>query len=254
MPEDPKPKDEDVFAKFDESQLSPELQKVYKDMQAAYTKKTMSLADQRKAYETNEAKWKEELKRLGALEKENEQWHQWWQNLEQQSREDQPGDDASGKQPTGVDYLKDSPEIAQALEAAINPLKTELASMKQQNDSLTEALKNSQSQILRMFDYQSQLSDLVREHPEIDRGKLLEHAKTTGQTDLMKVYEDLYREDIISKRVQEELTKKEQELRTQGISSPGKQVIYKPSDSSPKSFSEATQSILNKKAVEGTLE
>ena len=119
---------------------------------------------------------------------------------------------------------------------------------------MAEALKNSQNQLMRMFDYQAQLSDLALAHPELDRSKLLEHAQATGQTDLNKVYEDLYREDIITKAVDERVAEREKELRARSISTPGKQVIYKPNQKLPKSFEEATQSILNERAVEGKLE
>ena len=74
------------------------------------------------------------------------------------------------------------------------------------------------------------------------------------QTDLPKVYEDLYREDIVNKMVEERVAEKEKELRTRSISTPGKQVLYKPSDKIPKSFEEANQMILDKRAAEGTLE
>jgi len=230
---------QDSFTNIDPASLSPELQEIYKSMQAGFTKKTQEYAERQKAYLEKEKKWEEQLKTFGAVEAENKKWHEWYANV-QESDDPEPEKivlpDAKDSQDIDVRSILEKFQASQS--STVNNLQHEL-------ETLKVALKQSTDQTSRMFNYQSQLSELEREYEGLDKQKVLDHALKIGQPDLKKAYSDLYHDDLIqkevSKKVEEELAKR----RTQGIRSGAQQVIVRRSDNAPKSFAEATEQIAN---------
>ena len=236
--------EQDSFTSIDPTTLSPELQEIYKSMQAGFTKKTQEFSEKLKLYQEKERQWEDGLKKYGAIEEENKKWHAWYQGLQEADSDPDPEPDQTLHQdpqtqdPENFDVRNYLEKFQQSQSSTVNNLKQELAQLK-------AALKQSTDQTSRMFNYQSQLSELEKEYEGLDKQKVLDHALKIGQPDLKKAYSDLYHDDLIQrevdKRLQEELAKQ----RTQGIRAGAQQVIVKTRNNAPKSFAEATQQIAN---------
>ncbi len=232
---------EETFTNIDPDTLSPELQEIYKTMQAGFTKKTQAFAEREKGFLEKEQKWEEGLKTMGAVEEENKKWHTWYEGLEdsQESTKEEAKTDP-------LESLKeDNPDIRAILSAFQETQSTQVNNLTQELESLKSTVKQTNDQTSRMFNYQSQLGELAEQYEGLDKQAVLDHALKIGQPDLKKAYSDLYHEDLISqeveKRVQEELEKQ----RTQGIRASAQQVIVRSKQNAPKSFAEATEQILN---------
>jgi len=246
--------EDELFTNINPETLSPELKELYKSMQGDYTRKRQEDSTARKDAEKRAQELTEKTKNLPAIENEVTQWRQWYADLEREAEADMTT--MPKYEPDlnnlGVDYTEE-PEVAKLLKdlsGKVGSLSTELGSVRQ-------ALANSESKVQRMFDFQGQLSDLSSKHTDLDKQALLDHALKIGQTNLEKAYKDLYFDDIIAKAADELALKKIEEQRTAGIHSAGRnvqQVIRAKRDSVPKSFDEATEQIIQKKAQEGTLD
>lgn len=233
---------ESNFTNIDPATLSPELQEIYKSMQAGFTKKTQEMADRQKAFEAKEQSWEKELKKFGVVEEENKKWNEWYAGLEEDT--DTTKTSQQEDQSADTDTSQDS-DVQKILKNFQDSQTSTVNNLKQEVDTLKAALKQSTDQTSRMFNYQSQLGELAEEYEGIDKQAILDHALKIGQPDLKKAYSDLYHDDLVQrevdKRVEEELAKR----RTQGIRAGAQQVIVKRSSNAPKSFAEATEQIAN---------
>jgi len=232
----------EAFTNIDPATLAPELQEIYKSMQAGFTKKTQEFADKSKDFTAKEEKWEDELKKFGAVDAENKKWHEWYQGLPEQNSEEstekldvQIPEDTNESSPDLRKYIED---FQTSQSSSVNNLQTEI-------DNLKAALKTSTDQTSRMFNYQSQLGELEKEYEDLDKQKVLDHALKIGQPDLKKAYSDLYHDDLIEHEVKKRLTEELKKARTQGIRSGAQQVVVKPRTNAPKSFAEATQQIVD---------
>lgn len=233
----------------DPNNLPEELKTIYKNMQADYTRKTQELAERRKAFDEKESQWETKLQEFGAAVQERDQWRQWYASIEADNGGDDPAaDPALNHTPTGDEDgdAMTSAKIAQ-LEKTIQELQGKLG-------NYDDLIKSTQDRTGRMFAYHTQLSDILRSHPEVDRDKLVKHAVDKGFTDLEAARQDLYHDDIINAEVEKRLEERLKEERAKHVTGTGRQVVLKPRSEGPKSYGEATQSILDQKAADGSLD
>jgi len=235
-------KKDETFTNLDPATLTPELQEIYKSMQAGFTKKTQEFSDRSKEFTTKEQKWEEELKTFGAVEQENKKWHEWYQNLQE---EDDSVIEVQPETALSDAATEQSPEVREILKQFQDSQSSSVNNLQQEIDGLKAALKNTTDQTSRMFNYQSQLGDLEKEYTDIDKQKVLDHALKIGQPDLKKAYSDLYHDDLLEHEVQKRLTEELAKQRTQGIRSNAQQIIVKSKNNAPKSFAQATEQIVN---------
>lgn len=235
------------FTKIDPNSLPDELKSTYKEMQADYTRKTQEVAELRKQFEAEQQRYEDQLKQFGGLQQEVNHWRQWYSTLSDDSNIDPTMDDPSISEPT--DTNKDDPNLKKiaALEKALSDLQAKI-------DGTESTIQSTADRTNRMFAFHTQLSDLMREHPDLDRDKLVQHAVDNNFTDLQAAFEHLYRDDIINNEVEKRLQERLKEERAKGLSGTGRQVIITPSKDGPKSLGEATQSIINERAASGVLE
>jgi len=239
----------DLFTNIDPESLPAELKGSYKNMLADYTRKTQALSERRKEFDQKETGFQDKLKTLGALEQEVGQWRNWWQSVEQE-KELGEGNEIL-PDPTNPNIgLTDDAKIT----ASMIALKKEVDGLKDELKSAHTAIRDSHAQVNKMFNYQAQLNELVSKHPKVDKAKLLEFAVGKGLNDLEDAYNRLHHDDIIEEKVQERLREELGKARTDGIHSSGHQMIMRAKEGSPKSFTEATEQIVQQKAREGTLE
>jgi hypothetical protein len=232
---------QDTFTNLDPATLSPELQEIYKTMQAGFTKKTTEYAERQKEFNQKEQKWEDELKKFGAVDAENKKWHTWYEGLQEQEAADTP----TTLDPVLPTDTESEPDIRKYLEEFQTSQSSTMNNLQSEVENLKAALKNSTDQTSRMFNYQSQLGELEREYGDLDKQKVLDHALKVGQPDLKKAYSDLYHDELIEGEVQKRLEAELAKQRTQGIRSNAQQIIVRSKDNAPKSFAEATQQIAN---------
>lgn len=232
------------------NELAPELQKLYKSMQADYTRKTQSLAEFRKESSAKEQEYMQRLQNYGAMEQEVTQWRDWYKSLEDQTKQDDEGAQKLKEDELRQQLSKGEPaanaEMLKRLEEQVTGLKSELLNAQ-------KAMTDSSKRVDRMFNYQAQLADLASKHSGLDKQKLLDFALKNGQVDLEKAYTDLYRDDIVEEQVQRRLKEELAKTRTDGIHSSSRPVIVKRSEK-PLSWEEATEAIVKERAVQGKLE
>jgi len=237
--DDPK----ELLKGIDPEKLPDDLKQLYKSMQADYTRKTTELARQQEGHNTEKQQLLDRLKNAGALEQEVTQWRNWFASLEKDKATKK--DDKSVS--TDIDYLKDNPEVSKI----VDNFKGDIEQLKVQLSGYDSALKEQGDRFNRIVGFQSQLNDLIRENPKLDKDKLLGFAVEKHIPDLKKAYQELYHDEIVEdevkKRVQVELLKK----RTDGIM--GGQYALRREASAAKTFGEATANILKEKAAAGTL-
>lgn len=238
---------ENEFSKIDPSTLPPELQQLYKEMQADYTRKAQEVAEQRKGFDTERQRYEETLQQYGGMKQEIEQWRQWYSALEAEANRDgQSNPDTSTD-----DFTSDTTDAATM--SKIAKLEQTIEGLKGQLENVNSTVATTTDRTGRMFAFHAQLADLQREHPDLDRDKLLAHATEKKITDLKQAYEDLYRDDIINVEVEKRLADRLKEERAKIFVGSGRQVVIKPSDGA-KSFDEATQQILDERAADGSLD
>lgn len=247
---------EESFTQLNPETLPEDLKKIYKSMQADYTRKTQDLSSRRKEYDEREQQWKEQLKTYGAAEQELQQWRDWYKSLseqtEDQTAQQQPQQTQQRADQT-LSYL-DEPG-AENIKRFVTELQStydkNLSALKEEITGLRAALHDTTDRTSRMFNYQAQLSELGAKYKDLNKKELLEYALKTGQPDLEKAYKDLHQDEFIESEVTKRLAEKEKEWRTRGIQGPGKQIILKPNQASPKSFAEASEQILKERAAQG---
>jgi len=248
--------EEESFTQLNPESLPEDLKKIYKSMQADYTRKTQDLSSRRKEYDEREQQWKDQLKTYGAVEQELQQWRDWYKTLSEQS-EDSRDEQSVNKNAKSTDpqfsYM-DEPE-AENIKRVVTDLQStydkHIASLKDEITGLRAALHDTTDRTSRMFNYQAQLGELGMKYKDLNKKELLEYALKTGQPDLEKAYKDLHQDDFIESEVSKRLVEKEKEWRTRGIQGPGKQVILRSNQAAPKSFAEASEQILKERAAQG---
>jgi hypothetical protein len=232
------------------NELAPELQKLYKSMQADYTKKTQAVAEKTKEFTAREQEYMQKLQNYGAMEQETTQWREWYKSLEEQTK----GED-SVAQKAKEDELRT--QLAKGEPAAnaemLRKLEEQIVSLKGEVLNAQKAMTDSSKRVDRMFNYQAQLNELAGKYPKLDKQKLLDHALKSGQMDLEKAYSDLYRTDIVEEEVQRRLKEELAKARTDGIHSSSRPMIIRKSEK-PLSWEEATESIVRERAVQGKLD
>jgi hypothetical protein len=233
--------EQDSFTNLDPATLAPELQEIYKNMQAGFTKKTTEFADREKAFTAREQKWEEDLKKFGAVDAENKKWHSWYQNLQEQDPEEETTQTQETQLPDESQEI--NPDLRKYLDDFQTTQSSSVNNLQQEVENLKAALRNSTDQTSRMFNYQSQLGELEKEYEDLDKQKVLDHALKLGQPDLKKAYSDLYHDDLIEHEVQKRLKEAMTKQRTQGIRSNAQQVVVRTKENAPKSFAEATEQI-----------
>jgi len=245
----------DLFSAIDPETLAPELKQIYKGMQADYTRKTQDLSGRRKEFEDKETGFEDKLKEYGAVEQEVKQWRDWYAGLEENPdpKADPKTDPDPATDPKTPNYLDEpgSEGVQKYLSEQLADRDTKIDGLTTLVEKLQTTVKDTTDQTSRMFSYHAQLNDLAGQHKDLDKQELLDYALKAGQMDLTKAYKDLHQDELIEaqvkERVEEELTKQ----RTQGIRGTGQQILVKPGKDTPKSFEEATQSILNDRAAQG---
>jgi len=237
--------DKTTFTKLDPETLSDELKAIYKSMQGDYTTKTQALADMRKEFEGKETKFEEQLKSYGAVENEVKQWRDWYKQLEEQTKEVKPNEGLLSL--TSLDPNNDDPDKASAhLSQMVKALDQQIKDLKGELTSVHGGLKDSRDQTNRMFSYQAQLGELASKYPGLNKQEVLDHALNIGQTNLEKAYRDLKQDDLIAAEVERRVKEEMDKERTVGVGvkGPGRQVIVRRNEGTPKSFAEASEQIL----------
>lgn len=234
---------------IDPNKLPEDLQKIYKSMQADYTRKTQTLAEMRKEWTAKDQEYAQKFQNLGALEQEVGQWREWYKSLEEQVG----GDDKAALEAKDKELReKASKGEPDANAALIKRLEDEVNSLKGALGNVDKTIGESQKRVDRMFNYQSQLTELAGKYPKLDKSKLLDHALKSGQTDLEKAYKELYYDDLLESEVQKRLKEEVAKIRTDGIHSPAKPMFVRPSGS-PLSFEEATEQIVKERIQQGKM-
>jgi len=244
---------DDVFSSVDINTLAPELQTIYKGFQGDYTRKTQDLATRRKEFEAKETEFESKLVGSGELKQEVKQWRDWYASLE---------DSESGKTEQNQQTLTTDTTTNYLDEPGLEPVKKylsefeatkgkELTALKATVEQLQSVIKDTTDQTSKMFSYHAQLNDLAGQHKDLDKQKLLDFALENGHLDLTKAYNTLYQDDIIADRVKQGVEEELKKQRTQGIRGTGQQVIVRQGKDTPKTFEEATQSILDERATLG---
>lgn len=236
----------DVFKGIDPEKLPEDMKKIYKNLQADYTRKTQELAEQRKSFEAKEQQWMGQLKNTGAMEQEVKQWREWFKSIEAQAKDD--GKDGKGaKDEPDPKLLEEHPELGKLMDS----FKTEIGTLQTQLQSFDAAFREQGDRVNRMFGLQSQLTDLMRKDPGLDKDQLLKFATDNRITDLSKAYKEMNYDKLIDAEVDKRLQAKLAEKHTDGIGSGGH--VLRRGESTPKTFGEATERILKEKAANGTL-
>jgi hypothetical protein len=226
------------FWNGDPNQLAPDLQAIYKNMQADYVRKTQEIAARQREYEAQLARARDIEQAYnnlyGQYQQQLQNWQQWaptlqrladpavWSQVEsiltgQQSSQATPasivGDDEFV---TGAVLANRLNQFASAL---VNGLRTELA----------QALGQTVREQMQWIQNYHQLSDELRrlemehlygltprENAAFDARELLRTAAEKGLTDLRSAYQLRYGSDQIRQRWEEERKRIEQEAFERG--------------------------------------
>lgn len=256
MPEPRKDPLEEKFTNIDPSTLHDDLQPFYKSMQADYTRKTQDVAELRKQAEGVVDENKKLTEQIGALKEANIRWQQWYDELEEEKRQDaenqkKKADDDFHNLPKNSD-VGDDEKIAKIIEnydAKIESLVNEITSLKQSKSDDVQKFE-------RMFSYHAQLNELARKDPDLEREKLLAFAAERGYTNLEDAYKAMYSDKLMEVEVQKRVDQKLKEMRTDGVHSTATRKILetpKTEDGKRPSFSGATENIVKELASEGKL-
>jgi len=263
MAEDTTKTDEETledFTTINPEDLAPELKTLYKSMQADYTRKTQDIAARTKEYADREAVWEEKVKAYGAAEQELQQWRDWYQSLQDEggTATDTTTSDSTQTlqaQDSTLDttYLNEpeNAELRKYLTELQSTHASELTAMREELKSVQEALRSTTDQTSRMFNYHAQLNELGEKYPKLNKQELLDHALKNGQPDLERAYKDLHQDELIDAEVEKRLEARINEARTKGIRGPGQKVIFQTPKNTPKTFGQATESILDERASAG---
>ena len=240
--------EETKFTKIDPSTLAPELQELYKSMQADYTRKTQELAKMRDEFTEKQTSWEqqnaEKFQKLGQLEQEIQQWRAWAASLGSDQGADNPNS------ATGVDY-----EAEEGTDAAARKLEQEIRALHEKIQALETTTMRSNEEVGRMFKYQDALNELKAEHPDVDKDQIIEYMLKEGVTDPRRAYKELYQDQIIEqeakKRFEQMKAEFEEKQKADVLTGAGtaESTIWKPStvnpqQGKPKSWDEVHDEVL----------
>ena len=254
--QDDKTTKDELFSSIDPETLAPELKQIYKGMQGDYTRKTQDLSARRTEFDDKESQFETKLKEYGAVEQEVKQWRDWYASLE----EDPDKGTKQTKQTVDPDTTTTTPNyldepgsegIPKYLGEQLADRDNKIEGLETLVEKLQTTVQDSTDQTSRMFSYHAQLNDLAVQYPDLNKQELLDYALKAGQMDLTKAYKDLHQDDLIEEQVKQRVEEELQKQRTQGIRGPGQQILVKPGKDTPKTFEDATQSIIDERAAQG---
>ena len=245
---EPKEATTEDFTTINPETLTPELQTIYKSMQADYTRKTQAVSQKAKEFETKEKTWEEKLIAQGALEQEVQQWRGWYAGL---SEKEQAEEKSRLEETTPETAPTVDPDIQKYLQQFKETSSKDSQALKDEIAQLKAALKTTSDQTGRMFNYHAQLVELGTRYPGLNKKELLDYALKTGQPDLESAYKTLHQDDMIESEVTKRLEERLKTERTKGIRGPGQQIILRRQTGGPKTFDQANELILQERAAQG---
>ena len=179
----------------------PMYDKLNQQMRAAWLKKTSSLADQRKGLTTEQEQIKSEL---AEAQQSLSAWNEWYQREGQYltpRQQAQAMDDQGLENPNVV--AGEIQALRQEFQQAANQYNTVIQKLQQDNQTMQQA-----------FGLHNQLTDLRLKHTDADPNRILEMAKSRGIKDLDLAYQLAYGDEIRTKAVEDEVTKRVDEERS----------------------------------------
>jgi hypothetical protein len=232
---------------------NPALLKVYNAMKAGVTKKFQEFSSTNKTLTDTNAKLGEQL---GVYEETLKQWEEWRPVIESydpSSTNSNPNpDNNNGNGGNGNKSRRNKGNGDDGYD--FDSLKTQFIP-RDEVRSVVETYDKRMGTMQRMLELSLQLDDLYRSHqskyPNIsfDREKVLGAAMEKGYSNLKDAYDSVYREDFIKRDVDTQVNARLEEerakLRAPGDTGNGSvSMTFKPPESSPKTFNEASDSVL----------
>lgn len=219
----------------------PRLSKLHQAMTAGVTKKFQSSAEERKQLQ----KTIESLQsQVGELDGGLQEWENWFtsnkdtlSNLGRSDPDPNKGRRVRSNEGDEGMYEKKFNQLVQAINQAGTQIDRKLGHMG------------------KMLTLSMQLNDLYRKNPQMDGEKLLDAALKSGETDLNRAYDEVYRDDILNQhveeklkpRVEEEVQKRMTRVETGSAAVPVKFDVPK---ETPKSWTDAGEEFLKERAAE----
>jgi hypothetical protein len=201
----PQPDTDDIDFGIDVGSLSeaerPIYDKLNQQLRTAWLKKTSDLAETRKGLTTEQAQIKAEL---AEAQQSLTAWNEWYQ------REGQfmtPRQQAQAMSDEGLE----NPNL---VAKEIQTLRQEFQQAAMQYNQVIERLQNDNQAMQQAFGLHNQLTDLRLKHTDADPARILEVAKARGIKDLDLAYQLAYGDEIRTKAVEDEVTKRVEEERS----------------------------------------
>ena len=229
------PEKDDSFTNLNPDELAPELKAVYKSMQADYTRKTQTLAERRKEIDDSLNTWQKEtapkFEKLGALEKEVEQWRAWHAAQQKDVHAEEP--DLPGTQD--------------------DPSAKKIQELEEKLQALTSQTTRTSEEVGRMLRYQDELNELKTTDPELNKDEVIDFMLKEGITDPKRAYKELYQDKIINREAEarfvkmkaEFLEKQKADMLTGPGSPVGSSIFWKPpTDGKPSSWDKTLDEVL----------
>lgn len=254
--------EDDRFTGINPNELPPELLPLYKSMQADYTRKTQEAKAKMEEAERRVQEMEQQLQEItqnitqindyvAALEDANKKWEEWY---ERHKLEDEQ-------------LLKGTQQQQQLTKQEVEVLSTDKSklseeALKQLDEYFInkygktfEQLADGLNKVSKQLGFKLQLDEVVRKYskdiPDIDVQRVLKTAVETGTLDAKEAFERAYSNELleleVKKRVEQRLKEIEEANRTkvlEGSSANIGQHIYVPRTEGPRTYEEATQSIL----------
>ena len=244
--------DEDIDFGIDVGSLSeaerPIYDKLNTQMRSAWLKKTSALAEERKGLGGE----KEQIaKELAEAQQSLSAWNKWYQDEGQYMT---PRQQAAAMREEGLENPNQTVE-------AINALRQEFQQTAAQYNQTIQKLQQDNQAMQQAFGLHNQLTDLRIKHTDMDVNRVLETAKERGIKDLDLAYQLAYGDELRTKAVEDEVTKRMEDERSK-LQTEKDIVDTKPSTTryappqEAKSYSEAGANLLGslrKAGVSGTL-
>ena len=229
---------------LDAINANPELKKVYDAMNAGVTKKFQSYSQSLREREDA----------LKSMEEINRQWEEWRPIIDSYIEnptfaQNNEGDDdenrgnrngnRGGNKKRNIDSFDESRFVS-----------------RDEVGKTAQELRSELGTTRRMFELSLELDDLRREHAvkyptiKFDTNKVLATAMEKGYTKLEDAYQSIYRDDFIKSEVESKVSERVKEIeashRSPGETGSGSMPTFmKPPTNVPKSFSDATKSVLD---------
>ena len=249
----PKEDDEMEFASkedLEEITNNPALQKIYNAMKAGVTKKFQSWANERKQLADTLSNYENLLKQW-------EEWRPYLEDLQTGEPTYDPYEEDRGRQPAYRDTYRRAED--RRTRTPSSDEESTIDSFKSFRDEVLKAGRGFEERLntmQRMMDLSLQLEDLRRNHhdtyPDVkfDAQKILSTALEKNYPTLEDAYRSVYRDDFIKKDVEKQLSTRLTEEKAK-MMAPGEtgggitSTHFKPPDDVPKTFSDASKSILD---------